>query len=90
MVLKGIFSKTTFGCELCANFEVCCIILTRFRQDGGNNFAPTSKRTPKKPTQIKIKETITTMNFPNCQSFNDATEVYDDFIQKKLWLQLIR
>ena len=43
---------------------------------------PTSKRTPKKPTQIKIKETITTMNFPNCQSFNDATEVYDDFIQK--------
>ena len=39
-----------------------------------------------------FKETLTSMNFPNYQNFNDATEAYDDFIQKimvALWLQLI-
>ena len=29
-----------------------------------------------------LKETLTTINFPNYQNFNDATEAYDDFIQK--------
>ena len=29
-----------------------------------------------------FKETLTSMNFPNYQNFNDATEAYDDFIQK--------
>ena len=39
-----------------------------------------------------FKETLTSINFPNYQNFNDATEAYDDFIQKimvALWLQLI-
>ena len=27
-------------------------------------------------------ETLTSMNFPNYQNVNDATEAYDDFIQK--------
>ena len=29
-----------------------------------------------------FKETRTTINFPNYQNFNGATETYDDFIQK--------
>ena len=29
-----------------------------------------------------FKETLTSMNFPNYQNFNDATEAYDNFIQK--------
>ena len=29
-----------------------------------------------------FKETLTSINFPNYQNFNDATEAYDDFIQK--------
>ena len=28
-----------------------------------------------------LKETLTTINFPNYENFNDATEAYDDFIQ---------
>ena len=28
-----------------------------------------------------FKETLTSINFPNYQNFNDATEAYDDFIQ---------
>ena len=30
----------------------------------------------------RFKETLTSMNFPNYQNFNDATEAYDNFIQK--------
>ena len=50
-----------------AKFYVSSIILTSFRQDGGGegvgegNFTPlplTSKRTPKKPTQIRVKNNI--------------------------------
>ena len=29
-----------------------------------------------------LRETRTSINFPNYQNFNDTTEVYDDFIQK--------
>ena len=29
-----------------------------------------------------FKETLTSMNFPNYQNFNDTAEAYDDFIQK--------
>ena len=29
-----------------------------------------------------FKETLSSINFPNYQNFNDATEAYDDFIQK--------
>ena len=39
---------------LCTKFQVSSITLTSFRQ--GDNFPPTtSKRTPKKPTQIRVK-----------------------------------
>ena len=44
-----------------AKFQVSSITLTSFRQGeregGGGNFThpPNSKRTPKKPTQIKVK-----------------------------------
>ena len=39
-----------------AQFEVSSIILTGFRQ--GGNPPPTSKRTPKKPTQIRVKRNL--------------------------------
>ena len=42
------------GVYLRAKFEVASIILTSFRQ-GGGVYPPTSKRTPKKPTQIRVK-----------------------------------
>ena len=29
-----------------------------------------------------FKETLTSINFPNYQNFNDATEAYDDFVLK--------
>ena len=29
-----------------------------------------------------FEETLTSINFPNYLTFNDATEAYDDFIQK--------
>ena len=29
-----------------------------------------------------LKETLTSINFPNYQNFNDPTKAYDDFIQK--------
>ena len=29
-----------------------------------------------------FKETLTSINFPNYENFDDATEAYDDFIQK--------
>ena len=29
-----------------------------------------------------FKEILTSINFPNYQNFNDATDAYDDFIQK--------
>ena len=29
-----------------------------------------------------FKETLTSINFPNCLNFNDATEAYNNFIQK--------
>ena len=42
------------GMYLCAKFEVSSIILTSFRR--GNFTPPTSKGTPKKPTQIRVNE----------------------------------
>ena len=32
-------------------------------------------------TRLIFKETLTSINFPDYQHFNDATEAYDDFIQ---------
>ena len=46
------------GVYLRAKFEVSSIILTSFRQ-GVILLPPTSKRTPKKPTQIRVKENVT-------------------------------
>ena len=31
-----------------------------------------------------FKETLTSINFPKYLKFNDATEAYDDFIQKTM------
>ena len=48
------------GVYLLAKFEVSSIILTGSRQ-GGRNFSaplPTSKQTPRKPTQIRVKITL--------------------------------
>ena len=57
LVLKGIFSETNMRVYLGAKFVVSSIILTNFGQ--GGNFtplpSPTSKQTPKKPTQIMVK-----------------------------------
>ena len=55
---KVNFLKLNMGVYLRAKFEVSRIILTGFRQ--GGNFTPphpTSKRTLKKPTQIRVKYT---------------------------------
>ena len=53
--IKGIFSETKKGVYLRAKFEISSIILTSFRQ--GVILpppSPTSKRTPKKTTQIRV------------------------------------
>ena len=58
MVLKGVFSETTYVCmcvDLRNKFQVSGIILTSFRQGGNSLPPPTSKRTPKEPTQISVK-----------------------------------
>ena len=63
LVLKGIFSETNVCVYLRAKFEVSSIILTSFRQ--GRNLprllpqlhTHTFKRTPKTPTQIRVKVT---------------------------------
>ena len=45
-----------------AKFEVSSVILMGFRYGGGGRggviLLPTSKRTPKKPTQIRVKRLI--------------------------------
>ena len=47
------------GVYLPAKCEVSSIILTGFRQGARGNFIPpTSKRIPKKPTQIRVKGTL--------------------------------
>ena len=56
LVLKGIFSETTYECALTyqiSSFEFLtgCVIPPSSR-------TPTSKRTPKKPTQISVKVII--------------------------------
>ena len=55
---KVYFLKLHMGVYLHAKFEVSSIVLTSFRQGGGNftPLPPTSKRTPKKPTQIGVKK----------------------------------
>ena len=46
------------GVYLRAKLEGSSIILTGFRRGGGGNLTspPTSKRTPKKPTQIRVNK----------------------------------
>ena len=56
---KVYFLKLHMGVYLRATFEVSSIVLRSFRQGVGANFTPpppTSKRTPKKPTQIRVKK----------------------------------
>ena len=52
-----------------AKFEVSSIILTDFRQrEGGGVILPpssTSKRTPKKPIQIRVKDLKAFIEYPN-------------------------
>ena len=51
-----------------AKFEVSSIILTGFRQRGGGVILPpssTSKRTRKKPTQIRVKDLKAFIEYPN-------------------------
>ena len=57
MKLKGISSETAYmGVYLCTKFQVSSIILTSFRQRANFTSLPhTAKRTPKKPTQIRVK-----------------------------------
>ena len=66
---KVYFLKLNMCEYLRAKFEVSSMILTSFRQEGGEEFNPppippphtytlTSKRTPKKPTQIRVKVSI--------------------------------
>lgn len=52
-----MFSETTYLFVLSAKFEIYSMILTSFRPEG--NFTPppsVSKRTPKKPTHIRVNE----------------------------------
>ena len=44
------------GVYLRAKCEVSSIILTSFRQGVTSHHPPTSKQTPKKPTQIRVKQ----------------------------------
>ena len=49
------------GVYLRTKFQVSSIILTIFRQEGGGRVIlplpyPTSKQTPKKPTQIRVNQ----------------------------------
>ena len=65
MLLKGIFSETTYVCVFLRNkYQVSSIILTSFKEGRGTgggaaNFTASSaisKQTPKTPTQIRVKE----------------------------------
>ena len=53
---KVYFLKLHMIVYLRAKFQVSSIILTSFRQGGNSPDPLTSKRTPKKPTQISVKE----------------------------------
>ena len=55
LALKGIFLKLHMCVNLRIKFQVSSIILTSFR-DGGNFTRPSSKRAPKKPTQIRVNK----------------------------------
>ena len=56
---KLYFLKLHIDVYLPAKFEVSRIILTSFRQGGGGNSPPhTSKQTPKKPSQIRVSQSL--------------------------------
>ena len=79
LVRKGIFSKTKYVyVYLHAKLQVSSIILKSFRQEG--NFPPsTSKRTPKKPTQIRVKEILEknkSLTVHYCNIHTLCTELY--------------
>ena len=65
-MLKGIFSDPKYVCVLKCQFEVSSMILTSFRQRRGKVIPPpphqTAKKTPKKPTQIRVKVIQTVFN----------------------------
>ena len=64
LVLKGIFSETTYLYVLPGKFKDSRKTLTSFRHGGGGRIIllsppiPTSKRTPLKPTQIRVKSSF--------------------------------
>ena len=57
LVLKAIFSETIYMCVFTYQIPCSTILLTSFKRVRGSDFvpSPTSKRTPKKPTQIRVK-----------------------------------
>ena len=70
---KVYFMKLHMGVHLRAKFEVSSIILTSFRQGGVILHPPTSKRTSKKPTQIRVDKTTiccSNMSYFNVFGFN--------------------
>ena len=88
-----------------ARFQVCSIILTSFRQRDkreGGNFTlpppPTLERTPKKPTQIRVKKNNWTLNNTgqeqamrtnNIKAKVENKETVKEEWVEKLWMLII-
>ena len=75
-----------------ANFDVSTII-TSFRQRERNNFTPhNSKRSPEKPTQIRVKQyVVTTAEYFRCRwtnyICNDIKYMRDEACLQKYFFQ---
>ena len=75
-----------------AKFEVSNVILTGFRQ-GGNFTHPTSKRTPKKPSQIRVNVDIVLTQIYNWRRVVGDTiyayKMYADLHQYKCYIIMV-